>query len=352
MEIFFDESGFTGRALLDPAQPFFSVASTHVGPEAASAVLRTSFPTFGGREFKFQALWRRPGNRAGFLKLAEQLGSDAAGYFTWFVDKRFCVFQKLIDFLIEPELHDAGFDFYADAHAAKFSNFAHDSIILRGSLDLYVRTTDAYYRFSRDPTDESLAELRATLARLRAEVPAEIRWFYRLAHTGAVRFHQHHEIADFWDTSEIQLSCVLSSIVHWRSTTDEPLRILHDESRNFFEQKEMWDALTSDDAPPGLHDGGNGPPVVFPLGITETVAADSRDHPSIQLCDLLAGLVNKVSNPRADEEAYVAELVAAGLDKLVLTGLRPQPDYPSGPPSRLQGPDMVDRLWDVIRPRG
>jgi len=48
--IYIDESGYTGRALLDPAQPLFCVASSLIGDEEAEEILRRAFPTFGGEE--------------------------------------------------------------------------------------------------------------------------------------------------------------------------------------------------------------------------------------------------------------------------------------------------------------
>lgn len=350
MDIYFDESGFTGRALLDPLQPYFSVASTNLGPEVATDIMRTAFPAFRGREVKFQALWRRAGNRPGFIRLAELLDAHSENLFAWQVDKRFCVLQKLIDFLIEPLIHEAGFDFYADAHAPKFSNYVHDAINFRGSEALYVATTDAYFRFARAPSEATLTILQDTLWRMTNSVSADLRWFYDLAHTGAVRFHRYHQMGDFSDTTEIQLSCVLASVAHWRALTRDTLRILHDDSRNFFAQEEMWATITADDVPPHLQHGGNGPPMEFPLRISETLAANSEDHSPIQLCDLLAGLVNKAKNPRDGEQGLVNELIEAGLGEITLNGLRPYADYPDGPPRRLDGPDIVDQLLAVMYP--
>ncbi|WP_332773819.1 DUF3800 domain-containing protein [Phenylobacterium sp.] len=350
MDIFFDESGFTGPALLDAAQPYFCVASSNVAGEVAQDVIRAAFPRFQGQEAKFQALWRRRNYRRGFIQFAEQIRDRRLSAFTWLVDKRFCLFQKFVDFLIEPELHDTGFDFYAGGHAPKFCNYAYAAIHALGSAELYLATTDTYYRFVRNPTPVALEELRATLARMANSVTEELRWFYGLAALGAMRFHDHHVIEEFDDTVEIQLTCVLASVAHWRSQFDEEFRILHDNSRNFFGQRAIWDNLTADDVPPQLHPVANGPPLAFPLRIRETIPADSREHPSIQFCDLLAGLVIKAHKPGEGDEELVREIVEAGLGDITHNGIMPRDDFPEGPPQKLSGPDAVDRLMAIMRP--
>lgn len=349
LDIYFDESGFTGRALLDPAQPFFCVASTTTPGDVAEEILRVAFPRFQGEEAKFQALWRRPAHRRGFIRFAEEIARRQIPLFTWVVNKRFCVFQKLIDFLIEPELHDLGYDFYAEGHAPKFCNYAFDSIHNLESQALYLSTTDVFYRLQRDPTPATLDALRTTLTRMANSVHEELRWFYGLAAQGARRFYDHHILEEFDDTAEIQLTSVLASVGYWRSRSPEEFRILHDDSRNFFSQHEIWNKVTADDVPPQLHPVANGPPLEFPLRVSETLPANSRVYPSIQFCDLVAGLMNKAHNP-GEDGALIREIAASGLGDFVVNGIMPYDDYPHGPPRRLQGPDAVDRLLAIIRP--
>jgi hypothetical protein len=78
--LYFDESGFTGYNLLDPAQPIFTVASSDVNEQLALDILRDAFPNYQGPEYKFS--------------------------------KRFGVLTKIVDFLVEPIITRAGFDFY------------------------------------------------------------------------------------------------------------------------------------------------------------------------------------------------------------------------------------------------
>ena len=51
--LYFDESGFTGYNLLDPQQPIFAVASVDISDAQAAEILKSSFPSYQGVEFKF-----------------------------------------------------------------------------------------------------------------------------------------------------------------------------------------------------------------------------------------------------------------------------------------------------------
>jgi hypothetical protein len=112
--LYFDESGYTGYNLLDPEQPTFAIASTDFEPEMAKAILRESFPAYQGDEFKFSNIWRSR-SRKGLIEFSRRLASAQDRSFCWFIDKRYCVLKKIVDFLIEPFFTKGGYDFYADS---------------------------------------------------------------------------------------------------------------------------------------------------------------------------------------------------------------------------------------------
>jgi hypothetical protein len=120
--LYFDESRFTGYNLLDPSQPIFAVASTGVEEQLALDILRDSFPRYQGPEFKFTNIWTS-GNRAGLRRFAARLADLRQSAFVYMIDKRFGVLTKIIDFLIEPIITSAGFDFYDDGFCWKYANY-------------------------------------------------------------------------------------------------------------------------------------------------------------------------------------------------------------------------------------
>lgn len=351
-DLYFDESGFTGTALLDPAQPEFVVASTDYSPEEASEILRAAFPRYKAAEFKFQAVWRRETHRAGIPQFVEAIAEDPTRVFTWSVNKRFCVLTKFVDALIEPLIHQTGHDFYAGGYAPRYCNFLFAALHAEGGSELYRAVTDHYATFARAPSAAALRLLQWRLHVMAESVPPAIRWLFEFAALGADRFQQFHDLNAFDDSFEIQASCVIASIVHWRSITADDFHVKHDASRNFFSQAEMWAQITSNEVPEQVHPGGNGPPMQFPLRVIETSPRDSVEEPSIQLCDILAGLVAKAIRPDQQEDQLLGALRAGSLGELRSDGIRPYGEMPEGPPPLLDGPDMVDLLAQVMYPNG
>jgi hypothetical protein len=349
--VYFDESGYTGGALLDPVQPDFCVASSLIGDAEAAEILDACFPGYGGEEFKFQKLWRRPASRSRLQALSAALGARADALFIWCVDKRFCVLVKLIDHMIEPVFHARGLDFYANGHAAQFSNYLHFSLLADAGRSFYDALIGTYYAFARDPTETRLRVMQRKLGLMARSAPADLQPLVGMAHIGALTFHDHADIKTFKATMEIQLTSVLSSVGYWRQRVDGPLELFHDASNNFFGQADRWGAITRADVPPQLLPVANDEPLPFPLGIGATHAVDSRDSPSIQLCDLLAGLAVKSRRPAAEPamEAFRMQLLEAGLGTLNSNGIWPEPSFPRSAPALLSGPDAVDRMAKIIR---
>jgi hypothetical protein len=349
--VFFDESGFTGTALLDPDQPSFVIASSIVTDEEAARFLRDVFPDFRGEEFKFKKLWGRPNYRRRFVPLCNAVGTVPDNVFLWEVDKKFCALTKMIDFLVEPVAHDAGYDFYKNSHANKFANYIHFGLTCIGSPDLYTATVNAYYAFARDPTDASLELLTYRLLVMANSAPKELEFFFRTAYLGAVTFHEHSDIATFRDSLEIYLPSILNSVAYWTARVAGGVDIRYDRSKAFFGQKSVWEAITSKQVPAQLHPVANGPPIQFPLSVNSTEATDSKTSPAIQLCDLVAGLAVKFMNtPEGGEGREILDAIAASsFGNVPINGLVPQPNFPEDGPAPLDGPDAVDRMVRIIR---
>lgn len=349
-EIFFDESGFTGNALLDPDQPYFAIASSSIPDDEASRILRQAFPDFNGPEFKFQKIWSRQSNKKGLVKFCELIGQRKDDCFLWHVDKRFCVLTKMIDYLIEPIFHAAGRDFYKNAHAYHAANYVYTGLLLVGSSKLYDATVRAFYEFAIKPNYEALARLKHRLTLLRNSGPEETKFFFNMALTAVDHFNSFYDMETFKEPLEIYGTSMLTSVSHWCGIADQPIAIIHDQSNHFFRQKELWDAITSPDVPEQLHPVANGPSIQFPLPIASTAAVVSRAHKSIQLCDILAGITTKFVDPRAvenDKELFAA-ILETDFKYMPSNGIKGEFVTEMPEPALLDGPDPVDRMVDIV----
>jgi Protein of unknown function (DUF3800) len=353
LTLFFDESGFTGADLLNPEQPHFCVATTAINDEIAGQILAKSFPRYQGDEFKFTNIWRRHRNRDGLLEFARLVGEKNEDVFIYWIDKKFCVLTKLVDFLIEPPAHKAGLDFYAGGYAPRYCNMWYYGIQFFGTPELYDRTVEIYQAFARDPSLRTLSNLQITLEIMANSVADELRVFYKAASLGARTFLQLHDLDEHRSSSEIQFTTVLQCVAHWRNIRDEDFIVLHDKSSNFFRSSELWERITGPKVPQQIHEAADGSANRFPLRVTQTEAVDSRDHAGIQLCDVLAGLASKVLRQRNGDyqDAFVRSILEAGLDKITYDGIRPEYEFPNGEPLPLHGPDAVDQLIGIMFPK-
>ena len=347
--IYFDESGFTGSNLLDGEQPYFAVASTVMEPEDAADILRESFPHYQGQEFKFSNIWRSRRNRNRLPEFVRNIGSSPEHVFVWWVDKKFAVLCKIIDFLVEPIMTNAGYDFYGEGFSLKFSNYIHFGLTHVAKDELYTDILHAYQRFSRDPHKASLRILQKDVQDLLSKTGEPMRSLLEPVSIGADLFELHSDLDTFGSTGDIQVTCVMRSVVHWRESYSEDFRIVHDDSSNFFRRRHLWNRLVSQDVPDQLLPAADGTDIQFPLRVLSTTSTDSKKNDAVQLCDILAGLTVRCLEFRVRESCQLLEAVIdAGFGAVPCGAIRPGTDFPDFPPKRLVGPDAIDRVTEIV----
>ncbi|WP_119460279.1 DUF3800 domain-containing protein [Rhodospirillaceae bacterium SYSU D60014] len=348
--LYFDESGFTGYNLLDGAQPIFTVASTDIDTVVAETILKESFPKYRGSEFKFANIWGS-NNKAGLVEFSRRLGGLRDHAFTWMIDKRFAVLTKIVDFLIEPYITDAGYDFYADGFCWKYANYIHFGLMQFAAPELYDSLVKAYQTFSRNPSPERLSGLQNQLGIMAASSEEPIRIFLEQMSLGADLFAHYHNLETFKKTNELQVTSILAVIAHWRKLYSEDFAVIHDASANFFRQREIWDRITNNNVPAQMMPLGDGALVQYPLRVVSTTQVNSEDNYSVQLCDVLAGVIARHFDMRidGDNRKLLDEVINAGLNAIEYNGIRPSQVFPDRiPPKRLAGPDVVDRMTGII----
>jgi len=286
------------------------------------------------------------------LRFAQELSDLQHRVFVWAIDKKFCVLTKLVDFLIEPLVRAEGYDFYANGYAPRFVNHFYAGLKFEGTQELYDATVTIYDNFARSPSHSTLDKMQRAYRMMATSAPEELRFYYELAALGAIRFEHFHDLSTFGNSNEIQLTSVLASVSYWRQRCSDDFELFHDASSNFFRQASTWGAITRDDVEPQMHPLADGSFVEFPLRVCRTISCNSAEHRAIQFCDLLAGLCAKSLKREADDEnrSFMNDLLDAGLGQINSNGIRPEFEFPEGPPARATGPDAVDLLVDIMRP--
>jgi hypothetical protein len=352
--LYFDESGFTGYNLLDETQPFFVISSTDIEPSEAEEILKRAFPSYRGEEFKFSNIWKTRA-KADLVTLAKNAPALKGRAFSWMTDKRFAVLGKMVDFLIEPWTTKQGYDFYADGFCWKYANYIHHGLTTLAPQELYDSLVEVYQAFSRDPSDDTLAALQFRLAVMVASHDdGPVKMTLEQMSIGANAFERFHDLSTFGGSIDLHVTTMLALVCHWRRHHADDFSAIHDKSAHFFRHRETWELITSPEAPPGLHTGGDGVDVEFPLRVVSTEAVDSKDNYSVQLCDVLAGLKAKIFDKRivGDDRELLNQVIRAGASELQYNGVRPTGVFPAFPPRQLNGPDAVDKMREVLFPEG
>jgi len=107
--MFLNESGYTGPDLINRDQPFFTLASTNVSEGDARSLLTSCF---GARtqEVKFAKLAKSARGRAAIVEFVSALDRGSFAFFSY--HKQFLLSAYLIDFWLEPMMHEDGVNLY------------------------------------------------------------------------------------------------------------------------------------------------------------------------------------------------------------------------------------------------
>ena len=144
---------------------------------------------------------------------------------------------------------------------------------------------------------------------------------------------------------------MLASVTYWRRAYAEDFAIIHDTSANFFRHLDIWKRMTNANVPSQTYPLADGTSVEYPLRIVSTTPVDSRSTPSVQFCDIVAGLAARHFDPQLapDNRQLINEAVEAGFSSVDYNGIQPDLVFPDQiPPRRLEGPDNVNRMTRII----
>ena len=319
MIIYFDESGYTGRDLLNRAQPIFVGASTNLNYDAAAALVSTCFPDVRARELKHSVLCRRPRGQEQVIRLLKNICPD--DFAVSVAHKEFVVVALLVDYWVEPAMRDDGINLYERGGNLALCNALYQVLrlclpavdrrefFLCAQKMLRTRSPEAYKAFGRS--------LRA--AQQRAEPLREMLAVLVAADLGLGGYEHVRSLPE--RLTDVGTVYLMDQICHWSGRTAQALKIVHDRSSALGREKHVWEAIMAPDVPPAVV-GQDRRTIQFPLRVDSIELANSEDHLQLQLADLVAGaFATYVSSLTGDEPVrragYVQELKACGLMRRV-----------------------------------
>jgi hypothetical protein len=352
MHVFCDESGNTGTALFDKQQPLFSLASTCVDANVATELI-TPLLRQGQTEVKYTKL---RGTSTGQQQLLDFFGSPHHTFenskFT-LADKKYYLISHLIDKLIEPTLHEAGIDLYAnDAHVGltRVWYYTGFTIFTDGHWE---KILEAFLRAVRRRDRDSFAHFDHVLEEAAAHIGygSEDFAFGLLMSRGRL----DEFIGIYQDIEVFDPACdAFASLMQaWMNEVPGAFAVTHDRSKPMKRNEPFLRTLMK--PLPARQIGFSSRRGELPLRISDLDFADSSAHAQIQVADLIAGAAIDCLlgwSGKKSSSKYHDAMKDSNLAKLFCGGMLPSPTIEKAA-DPLQGEaSLVDGTTAFLREAG
>jgi len=352
-QIAFDESGNTGADLTNDEQPVFALASISLSLQEVTALLA---PLRGPQaaEVKFARLKRSASGRQRLTSVLASSQLNPENVVLTLVHKRFMVVAKMVDLLIEPQLHRAGRDAYKDGFNLSYANllffclptFLGETVcddLLRRFVALFrERTLDArrrFYTLARDVVEKRTGRFAEVVTPILASEPM------------VDEILQHND----WLSLDPAIPTFFQHCALWGNRFGRRFQLVHDESKPIFQDRETLESLMSP-SDEGRWIGYDRRSFVFPLKAESIVFGRSQDDARLQLADLVASAgahwATRVGAP-GTQAGFSKELAAAGIDRFLAGGLWPTDDLTPEELGTVHtgGVETIERMTDFLSRR-
>lgn len=338
IRIFFDESGYTGVDLHSTVQPLYALASTRLSDQEASSLLPRLRK--GQAEFKYSRLKTRESGRKELIRIFSSGALSAENFRVCLTHKRFYLASQLVDKLIEPGYYEAGIDLYDRDGAVRLARLWHyngahifpdghwNNILAAFEVALRNRSAESFAAYD--------GVLQSAIERSDRSSHGLISWL-RLSHG---RLDEYLGVFDHHTAFDPAVDSFVALVSNWMKSTPGLIDAIHDDTKPLINQASLMAALRKLNLSARVI--GNGERTMeLPLRLANIVFSSSKEHPSLQLADLVAGAIidlTLVLTGERDATDFHDSLSKTDLGGLVVNGVMPVPSFEAGP---VRGPDEV-----------
>lgn len=348
--IFVDESGYTGEHLLDTDQPVFALASHHLSETTSVDVKSQFFGRVQARELKYSQLRRRPSQQQMVVRFVREMAASHRNKVKIYVaQKRYGLTAKIVDILVEKVVYAFGRNIYEmQPELLATSLFA--IIPARCGEPFFQDLLERFAAFVRSPTEETYEAFFA-MVREPQRHPLVDQLFHLLR---ACENIYGRNLIDRDELGNLDLAIPMAFALAnwWQMDVAEPLRIVHDQTSNLAEYRDLWDALV-DPAVAQAVVGVGGRVAQFPINVTETLLEPSHQWAGLQLADVLAGAASAAAAVmiygNTDQE-FEKQLVDP-LFEMITQAMVPAPpgyEHPRAP-VEPQAADLPEHMAAILR---
>jgi hypothetical protein len=186
--------------------------------------------------------------------------------------------------------------------------------------DLFPEILLEFQGLVRNPTEKNLDNLIKKIEPTTGVRPVDemLNYYYLgLRHLGAgILGSLGPEVLD------LVVTCAIELMAEWRAQVPGPIRLIHDASSPMASMRRIWDALVDPSVPPAVV-GYDRRRRRYPIAVHETIAEDSKNWAGLQLADLLAGCIARVSRSAIDgtiDNDVYAKCALAEIGEFVASG--------------------------------
>jgi hypothetical protein len=288
LDIFCDESGFTGENLLNSDQRFFAYGSVAIDPAEAAQLVAQTISDFRlqGKELKGKNLLRHASGRKAATAVIRELGARAQ---VVIVHKKYALACKLFEYTFEPLISEISTVLYS----VNFHKFIANLLYL-ASLSHHPRAHVFSERFEQavrgdeEPLRRFLSVHSAT-----SDDPVEMLISFCVFHRNAIlRELAETKGAVRWvlDVTATSLNSLLTS---WGRRAPQ-LRVVCDESGPLASALSYFDAWVGNEHKGSIRLGERDIDLGFTLA-APIALAKSHESPGVQLADVLSSVAVAVA---------------------------------------------------------
>lgn len=323
-QIYCDEAGNTGAALLDKAQPVFVLSSLDYSDQEATELL-ACVDSSQGAEAKFTSIKKNERGKKRLIEFFNQPHLTSSRVKTTVFHKQYMVITKLVDIIVETLAHEDGFDLYERGGNIALANLHYYAMPVYCGRERFHYFLESFVEMIRKKDKSAIEKFFYCAWQLHSLCINEE--FRSMLAPFLVAEHSINDILENINYLSIDpaVPSFFNHCVAWGEQYGAEFDVLHDESKPLYAERETLRMFMDKTIPP-TEIGYDRRKFVFPLKAKSLEFGNSRKFPQLQMADLVASasayLCSCRANGTMDEFAQALE-TDARLDRFVINALWP-----------------------------
>ncbi len=325
MKIYFDEAGNSGQNLLDSGQPIFVLASVNFTEDEAKKILAPI--ESASEELHFIRLKKYRRQQLQVVQALNNKLITGKRVKIIYYDKRFGLIAHLVDQLIETSFYHRGLDLYKKGLNLTYSN----SIYFYGkniwNKDLNEMFLSDFQKMIREKSKESIENFYLSAKLLHNSVE-----LYQQKILQPVLDSEEHIDSILESIRKYSIDLTLPSITRladlWYKECNEPLEIIHDDSKQVEFWKNLIYFMSNMLGPEKVEVGYDYRKMTYPLSIDSVTLESSKNVLQLQVADLIASslayCVKRIHIDKVTDDQFANEIL-----KSKIANIKAYPVMPS-----------------------